>query len=223
MNTIVELPQDDGFRQLLIFGAGGHGRELAWLAEQIWGDRIEIVHLVDRPEFLSGDINGRRVALFQEWQVQQDDRYVVAIGDSTQRERAVTKCDAAGLLPVTLVHPRTESSRWITIGTGSVVCAGSVLTTNIEIGRHAHINIGCTISHDVVIGDFATLSPGVHIAGNVHVEKHVFVGTGATIINGTQEAPLVIGEGAIIAAGSCVTGHVDPGSLVAGVPAAKKR
>ena len=45
------------------------------------------------------------------------------------------------------------------------------------------------------------------------------MGTGAVIINGTEEAPLVIGDDAVIGAGAVVTKSVPPGVTVVGVPA----
>ena len=111
----------------------------------------------------------------------------------------------------------------VALGPGSVICAGSILTVNIEIGAHVHINLGCTIGHDAVIGNFSTLSPGVHVSGNVQIGERVYIGTGATLINGHANDPLVVGDGAVIAAGACVTRSVESGAMVAGVPAIRKR
>jgi len=70
-----------------------------------------------------------------------------------------------------------------------------------------------------MMGDFTTLAPGVHISGCVHLGKRVYVGTGAVIINGTQEEPIVIGDDAVIGAGACVIKSVPTGQTVVGVPA----
>jgi sugar O-acyltransferase (sialic acid O-acetyltransferase NeuD family) len=148
--------------------------------------------------------------------------YVIAIGNSTVRRRIAETFHARGAKAATLIHPRVEMSRLAVVDDGAVICAGNVLTTNTRIGHHAHVNVSCTLSHDVIIGQFATLSPGVNVAGHVHIGPGVFVGAGATIINGTKELPLVIGEGATIAAGACVIGSVAPGALMAGVPAVRK-
>lgn len=85
------------------------------------------------------------------------------------------------------------------------------------------INLSCTISHDVSIGDYSVLSPGVNVAGHVHIGREVFVGTNVCFINGNANKPLVIGDGAVIAAGACVTRDVPAGAMVAGVPAERKR
>ena len=211
------------FNRLYVFGAGGHGREVAWLAEQAWGDEVKVVFLVDNVAYLSEPLNGVSVGLVQDVIASDRDAYVAAVGDAKLRRRAAAACAAVGLQPASLVHPRVEASRFVSLGAGCVVCAGSILTANIRLGDHVHVNVDCTISHDVDIGDYSTLSPGVHVAGHVQIGKDVFIGTGANIINGSAGAPLVIGDGAVIAAGACVTKSVESGALMAGVPAVNKR
>jgi sugar O-acyltransferase (sialic acid O-acetyltransferase NeuD family) len=213
------------YHRLLIFGAGGFGREVAWLAQQCWGEGTDIAFCVDQPRYLSEPVNGIPVRLLQDIAHDSGDppAYVVAMGNPAERMRVVGLCEATGMRPATLVHPRVEASRWVTIGPGSILCAGVIATTNIVIGAHAHVNLDCTIGHDVIIGDYATLSPGVHVSGNVTIGSGAFIGTGAAIINGTAGSPLSIGDGAVVAAGACVTRPVEPGALVAGVPAVRKR
>lgn len=211
--------------RLLIFGAGGFGREVAWLAQQCWDERVDIVFCVDQPCYVSAPVNDIPVRLLEDFagDVSGQLAYVVAVGDPGQRARIAGLYEAMGIRPATLVHPRVEASRWIEIGPGSVLCAGVIATTNIVIGAHVHINLDCTIGHDVVIGDYATLSPGVHVSGNVTIGDRVFIGTGATIINGSSRSQLSIGDGAVVAAGACVTKPVEPGALVVGIPAVRKR
>jgi serine acetyltransferase len=100
-----------------------------------------------------------------------------------------------------------------------VICAGNILTTNIVLGQHVQLNLDCTVGHDVVMGDYTSLAPGVHISGCVHLGNRVYIGTGAVIINGTQDDPIVIGDDVVIGAGACVTKSVADGLTVVGVPA----
>lgn len=212
-----------GFNRLTIFGAGGHGREIAWLVRQCWGKEVEIEFAVDRPEFLANEVDGIPLRLLDDCLPTPDGRFVVAVGDPVLRKKAARLCQSLGFCPALLVHPRVEASDSIILGPGSVVCAGTILTVNLDIGSHVHVNVNCSVSHDVVIGDFSTLSPGVCIAGNVTIGDGVFIGAGASVINGRSSDQLFIGEGAVIAAGACVTRSVAPGAMVAGVPAIRKR
>lgn len=211
------------FQRLYIFGAGGSGREIAWLAEQAWGEKVDVHFVVDNPRYLTESVNGIPVSLMDTLTGNGDARFVVGLGDPAQRKRIASAFVSAGHRPATLVHPRVEMSRWIEIGTGTVICANCVVTCNVSIGTHVQINVGCSVSHDVVVGDYSTLSPGVNVSGNVHIGDGVFVGTNACFVNGHAGEPLIIGDGAVIAAGACVTRDVEPGSLVAGVPAVQKR
>lgn len=208
---------------LIIYGGGAFGREVAWLAEScsVGEDRFEVVGFVD-------DVVERHGRLLNEIPVMgleeaaarfPDAQIVGAVGSPSARETMMAKADAHGLQAATLVHERAERSRWIEIGIGTVICAGNILTTNIRLGRHVQVNVDCTICHDVILDDYATLAPGVHISGWVHLGKRAYVGTGAVIINGTEKAPMVLGDDAVVGAGACVTKSVDPGVTVAGVPA----
>lgn len=211
------------FQRLYVFGAGGSGREIAWLAEQSWGDTVKIVFVVDQPQYLKSAINGIPVSLFTDIIPQDNARFVVALGNPVQRQRLVSAFLERGHRPATLIHPRAEISRSVTIGEGTVISAKSVITCNVSIGAHVQVNVACTISHDVTIGDYATLSPGVNVPGRVQIGEGVFVGANVCFVNGEPDRPLIIGDKAVIAAGACVTREVDPGALMAGVPAVRKR
>lgn len=221
MHTLPGATPD--FDHLLIFGAGGFGREVAWLARQALGASVTIEFVVDRPEYLSGAVSGLPVRLLSDCVASPRQRYVVALGDPIQRQRVVAACDALGLLATRLVHPRVEASDSVALGEGSVICAGSILTVDIDIRAHVQVNLGCTLGHDVVVGSYSTLAPGVHVSGNVLIGNAAYIGTGASIINGSVDHPLTIGDGAVVAAGACVTRSVEPGAMVAGVPAVRKR
>jgi len=213
---------EPGFRHLYIFGAGGSGREVAWLAEQAWGGNVSPYFVVDDPRYLAPPINGIPVLLLSELVPSENARFVVALGDPTQRRRVAAMLAAAGHRPATLIHPRVEMSHSVRVGAGTVICANSVVTCNVAIGSHVQVNVNCSVSHDSILGDYCTLSPGVNISGNVHIGRDVFVGTNACFINGKSGQPLAIGEGAVIAAGACVIANVPPRVLVAGVPARSK-
>ena len=209
--------------QVVIYAAGGFGRELAWLVESctLETDRYEVACFVDDDPRKQGlSLNGIPVLALRESRNRfPEARMVAAIGSPQGREKTVALATEAGFAWTTLVHPRVERSRSIEIGEGTVVCAGTVMTVNIALGRHVQININCTLGHDVIMGDYATLAPGVHLSGWVHLGRRVYVGTGAVLLPGTQDAPMVVGDDAVIGAGAVVTKPVPSGVTVVGIPA----
>jgi len=205
-------------KSIIIYGASGFGRELAWLAETC---QAKVVCFVDDDAAKQGkDLNRIPVLdLADAGEKFPEAAVVAAVGNPKIREHLVVKMLKTGFGFETLIHPRTELSRWIETGAGTVICAGCILTTNIIFGKHVQINLDSTIGHDVVMDDYATLAPGVHISGHVHLGKRVYVGTGAVIINGKEGSPLTIGTDAIIGAGACVTKSIPQGETWVGVPA----
>ncbi|MBF0234099.1 MAG: acetyltransferase [Desulfamplus sp.] len=209
---------DGRMKQLLVYGAGGFGREIVWLA-QCCKDCEVIGFVDDDPKWHGSRMNDVPVISLEDaLKSFPDASVVVAIGSPQTREKICDKLAKAGLKSDGLVHPGTQMSSWIDLEAGTVICAGCILTTNITIGNQVQINLVCTIGHDVVMGDYTTLAPGVHVSGYVHFGKRVYVGTGAVFINGTRENPLVIGNDVIIGAGACVTHSVTCGTW-GGVPA----
>ena len=101
---------------------------------------------------------------------------------------------------------------------GSVVFAGACINVDVTIGRHASINLACTISHDCVLGEYVSLGPGVHLPGGVTLGEAVDVGTGACF-----RPRVSVGANAVIGAGAAVV-HDLPGNCVAvGAPARPTR
>lgn len=207
-------------REIAIYGGGGFAREVAWLIESC-GDPYQVVCFIDDNEAMHGEsLNSIPImSLETARQLHPDAKIVGGVGTPKVRQMLMEKAAQQGYTFETVIHPRTELSRWIEIGIGTVICAGNILTTNIKLGDHVQINLDCTIGHDVVLGDYTTLAPGVHVSGWVHFGKRVYAGTGAVIINGTRHAPLTINDDAVIGAGACVTKPVPAGLTVVGVPA----
>lgn len=210
-------------QSVVVYGAGGFAREVAWLIDRSAeaGGPFRVVCFVDDDPHGQGQtLNGVPVLSLEQAVARFPGASVsVGIGAPSVRRRVTEKAVAAGLVPRTVIDPSVLQSRWNTVGDGSVICAGTVMTCNITLGANVQVNLDCTIGHDVVMEDYATLAPGVHVSGFVRICREAYVGTGANIINGTAAKPLVIGEGAVIGAGACVTKDVPPGATAVGVPA----
>jgi sugar O-acyltransferase (sialic acid O-acetyltransferase NeuD family) len=143
----------------------------------------------------------------------------VAIADSKIRREVVEKFIHEGCKPVSIISETALIYDRNEIGEGAILCGYSHLTSDINIGKYFHCNFYSFVAHNCVIGDYVTFAPRVNCNGNVHIQDHVYIGTGAIIQQGKPEKPLVIGEGAIIGMGAVVTRDVEPYSVVVGNPA----
>lgn len=206
--------------KVALIGAGGHAREVRDVLDAINSvePRFDLRGYVVDPE------HGRPGSRIQElailggfdWLEEHRDevRVICAVGACELRRRLTLRAIELGVGFIDAIHPSVSMTKRVTLGTGVVIAAGSVLTNGIEIGDHVHVNTGCTLNHDVILGDYATISPGVHLAGNVEVEEGAYVGLGATVIQRRR-----IGAWSIVGAGATVIDDVPRDTTVVGVPA----
>lgn len=113
-----------------------------------------------------------------------------------------------------MIHPSVIYSESVNFGEGSIVCAGNIITVNIEIGKHVIINLDCTIGHDANIGDYSTILPSVNVSGFVKTEECVSIGTGSAIIQGVN-----IGKNTVVGAGAIVVKDLPENCTAVGLPA----
>lgn len=203
-----------------VYGASGFGREvLPLVRDQLKGTRADVVFVDD------GDVpdalNGYSVLSYQEFLKREaaDKQIVFAIANSGVREKLANKCAADGIRALSVKADNTVILDEVEVGEGAILCHFTQLTSNIRIGKFFHANIASYVAHDCVIGDYVTFAPSVRCNGNIRIEDHAYIGTGAVIKQGTPEKPLVIGKGAVVGMGAVVTKDVPPGATVIGNPA----
>lgn len=199
---------------IAIIGSGGFAREVACLLHDLGrGDQIVAFHEPDevfRPRSLLGVAVQPQSAFDAGWA-----HAVVGIGNPRIREKVVNELPE-GTEFATLIHPSAVLSKWVDLGEGSIICAGAVLTCQIAIGRHCHLNLNTTVGHDCILGDFCTVAPGANISGNVTFGQRVDVGTQAAFRQHLSLCDdVTIGMGAVV-----VRNIEEPGTYV-GVPAKK--
>lgn len=205
--------------KIAIFGAGGFGREVKWLIDEInnvnpvwefigfFDDDFSHVKNISQSLFLGGtkELNAynEKIAL------------VFAVGNPVVKRKICQKINNPMIEYPRLIHPNVCMGRAnVHIGEGSIICAGTIITIDISIGAHVILNLGCTVGHDTVIGDFSSFMPSVNISGEVNIGEAVYVGTGVKIIN-----QLEIGNETIVGAGAVVSKTLPPYCTAVGVPA----
>lgn len=201
-----------------IFGASGFGREVMPLLRETGGDS-EFVFVDDAPT--QRLLNGNRVLTYNEFLEADVEKKCIsiAIADGTVREKLSERCVADGVEIFSVIAKSCIILDEVSIGSGAILCAFTAITSNVQIGKSFHANIYSYVAHDCVIGDYVTFAPGVKCNGNVVIEDHVYIGTGAILKQGRADRPLRIGKGAVVGMGAVVTKDVAAGAVVVGNPA----
>lgn len=208
-------------KEIVIIGAGGFGREVQWLIERINQNNPtwKILGYLDDGVAPGTEVNGYKVLGGVEVLEQINPRpaAVCAIGSAGVREKVIARVKNIGEIEFpNLIDPDVQMSSFITMGEGNIICAGNILTVNISIEDFDIINLSCTIGHDVVLGSFVTVYPGVNISGCIKLGKGVELGTGSQIIQGKN-----ICEDTIIGAGAVVVKDIEKTGTYVGVPVKK--
>lgn len=207
-------------KELIIFGASGFGREVAWAVERMnaviptWN----LLGFMDDDDSIQGsEINGYKV-LGKTGDIKEypDAYFVCAVGASRVREKIINNMKSIN--PAVkfgmVIDPSVEMSDLVTIGEGSIICAHTIITVNISIGNHVIINLDCTIGHDAILQDFVTLYPSVNVSGNTNIGHAVELGTGMQIIQGKT-----VGDYSIVGAGAVVVKDIPEKCTAVGSPA----
>jgi sugar O-acyltransferase (sialic acid O-acetyltransferase NeuD family) len=143
-------------------------------------------------------------------------KVVVAIGDPTDRANMIAKLPS-NTKYFTFVDPTvTILGADVKIGEGSIICAGCIITTNVQLGKHTHLNLLSTIGHDTTTGDYFTTAPGAKISGNCIIGNRVYIGT-----NASTRQKLNICDDVIIGMNATVVKDIIEPGVYVGIPAKK--
>lgn len=187
---------------MAIYGAGGHGRDIADTMGYYFGGFVD-----DNP-----DIDCKRA---------EGDYWIryIGINDPAGRRALAERLGWEPREPrLHQIKTRQDSSRmyrhdvhWRCRGTW--VHPDASIGPDVWVGEHTHINANAFLTR-CVLGDFVTIGPGATVCGDVTIGNDVQIGAGAVVKN-----LITIGDGATIGCGAVVIRDVEPGDTVAGNPA----
>jgi len=193
-----------------IFGSAGFAKEVWTICNR---QGIIVNYFVDKNNI------GKKVCNIP---IIPDDKYdakynaIIALGNPNLRQKIAEFVEKKNGKFQTLIDPRASilDPNSIKISEGCIICAGVVITIDVFLGKHCHVNLNSTIGHDTQIGDYVTISPGVNISGNVKIGKNCYLGTNAAI-----KEHINICDNVTVGMGSIVVKNIEEPGTYIGIPA----
>lgn len=201
-------------RPLVILGAGGLGRQLIGLAEDVNRNqsRHSLVGFLDEGQH--SDVWGVPVLGKDDKLETLDADYVIGVGLPSARRKLDFMAADFGRKPASLVHSAAWIGKHTAVGPGSVVFESSHLVDGASLGRHVMMNVNVIVGHDARVGDYVSMGGSATIGARASIGNEVMVGVGCIVLGDVK-----VGDRAVIGAGAVVTRDVPPDTCVAGVPA----
>lgn len=202
---------------MLIVGAKGHAKEiLAVLEDNNFGK--EIAFFDNITQNLSEKIFDKYYILTSLSEAQafigQERKFILGIGNPAVRKKLfeifISFAEPFTLISKTAIIGKHE----VSLGKGLNIMFNTFISNSTTIHDGALLNSGVYIHHDVEVGYFSELAPGVKVLGGAKVGDFSFVGANAVVLPGVK-----VGSNVVIGAGALVTKDIPDNSLALGVPA----
>jgi sugar O-acyltransferase (sialic acid O-acetyltransferase NeuD family) len=198
---------------LVLVGAGGHGKvvadaaraagvPIAGFVDDRYGidlDRLPTLGTID--EYKRAENN-------------DDDAFIVAIGDNWTRMNVYDDLVEAGQHAGTVIHPTATVSEEATIEDGAYIGAEAVVNPGAFVGENAIVNTRATVEHDCVVGAHAFVAPHAVMCGESKLGEGALLGANATLAVGKS-----IGEWTKVGEGAVVKENLPAHVTAVGVPA----
>ncbi len=206
-------------KKIVIIGAGGFGREIKTIIDSInkvdptfdfigyYDDGLEKGTLINGIPTLGkvSDLNT----------IKEELGVILAVGNPAVKKKIISKIKNDNISFPNIISPNAIiSDDFVSLGKGNIICAGTIITCNIDIKDFVILNLMCSVGHDTIIHNYCSFMPSVNISGEVIVHEGVYVGTGAKIIN-----QLEIGTNTIVGAGAVVAKSLPANCTAIGIPA----
>lgn len=159
---------------LLILGAGGHGRVVAEIAQDCGYDHISFL------DDNSPDAIGRIDEL--ERFANQFDNAFAGIGNNVLREQLILRLEAAGYHVPVLIHPSAYVSRTAKIGKGTVVEPKAIVNAGTVVGLGCIISVGAIVDHNVVVGKCSHINAGSIVKAGAEIKERTKLEAGQVVL-----------------------------------------
>lgn len=208
-------------KDIVIYGAGGFGREIACLLRLINEKNPEwnLIGFLDDNESLWGSKNEYGPVLGgADWLNAQQKPIAVAIsvGSPAAVESIANKITNPLVEYPNLYAPSVTflDKESLKIGKGNIFCTNCFVSCNVTVGDFNLFNGYIPIGHDAEIGNYNVVMPSCNISGGVKIGNTNFLGVQSVVLQYIK-----IGNNTRIGANSVIMRKTKDGFLYIGNPA----
>lgn len=171
-------------KQIAIYGAGGLGREVASVLEQLFPEKEprDLIGFFDDGITIGTEVShfGKVLGGIDElnsWPTPLE--VALCFGDGKTAKKVYEKITNSKISFPNLISRDflIADIETFQLGMGNIVKGGCCVTTNITIGNFNLLNGGIVIGHDATIGSFNTFMPGCKISGEVSIGNECMMGS----------------------------------------------
>ena len=184
-------------KDLIIIGAGGHGKVCADIAQRM--NKFKSIKFFD--ENKTGKVMDIEIVQSKNIGdlINQNTEIFVAIGDNHVRSEKIEFILKLGATLATLIDPSAIISRTTIINEGTVIMPNVVVNTGVHVGKGVILNSSSVVEHDCQIHDYVHIAPGTVLTGTVNVGQNSFIGANSTVLpNLTIHSNVIIGANTIV-------------------------
>lgn len=207
-------------KEIILIGGGGHCRSCIDVIET--EGKFNIAGIIDIKENLHRKVFQYEVIATDDdlADIIRDYKYFfVTIGHIKSVERRVeiyNYLKKSDVIIPTIISPIAHVSKHASIDEGTIIMHNVIVNSSARIGKNCIINSGAIIEHDAVIGDHCHISTGAIVNGGCIIMDEVFIGSRSVLFNNIS-----VTEGTIIGAGSVIMKTIKDSGIYAGNPARK--
>lgn len=203
-------------KNLIVFGAGDLGKHIVYNID-MFGEEYNILGFMDEDTNKIGqELCG--LPIFGKDYLESNKTealyMVIAMSSPAAKEAVLEKLKSYNIEFPNFISPLSWISQGVKLGRGILVYPNTTIDFETEISDFVTVNAGCSVGHNVTIGRFSTLAPGVNLAGFTKIEEKADLGIGCCSIQKVE-----IGRQSVVGGQAMLIRNVEPGKTVVGVPA----
>lgn len=203
---------------LYIYGASGAGIEIYDMAKRVNGikNKYSKIVLIDdfQEEATYYGTDRIRFSSCEQYAKGENFEFIISVGEPSARKLLINRVIEKGYDVATLIDGTAIVCDTARISAGCIVCAESVISSNVILEENCMILYNAIVGHDAYVKKNTVICPKATVGGNSIVGEQCFLGLNSSMMQGVN-----IGDRAIVGMGSMVFKDVEKDCTVVGNPA----